>query len=60
VVTEITYDKDGDRLNIKASGKASMEGFRVLNTRMVEHDAWRPGTKVLCDFNLLDLSNIKK
>lgn len=60
MITEITYDEDRECLNIKASGKASVEGFGVLNTRMVEHHAWRPGTKVLCDFSVLDLSNINR
>ena len=58
MITEIAYDEDQQRLNIKASGNASVEGFQDLNTRMVEHHAWRLGTKVLCDFRALDLSNI--
>ena len=56
--TEMVYDEDRKRLNIKAYGSATVEGFRALNTGMVEHPAWQPGVKVLCDFSALDLSNI--
>ena len=60
MISEITYDEDRERLNIKTFGKASGEGFLALNTRMVEHPSWKPETKVLCDFSALDLSNISR
>lgn len=58
VITEIAYDEDRKHLSVKASGEASVEGFQSLNTKMVEHQSWRPGVKALCDFRALDLSNI--
>jgi hypothetical protein len=58
VNTEMAYDDDQKRLNIKAFGNATVDGFRALNAGMVEHAEWKSGTKVLCDFRALDLSNI--
>jgi hypothetical protein len=54
----MAYDQDQKRLNISASGNATVDGFGDLNTGMVAHPAWQPGVKVLCDFKALDLSNI--
>jgi len=60
VIYELFFDEDRKCFEIKASGKASVEGFLALDTELVEHHKWKPGTNVLYDLRDSDFRDLSR
>jgi len=57
---EIEFDREGATVTIRASGRASTEGFEAYLRELLGHPEWLPGKGILVDFRALDGSHLTK
>ena len=55
---EFQFQTDRGLVEVRAFGKATLEGFVGLDTKLVEHSCWTPGMRVMFDLRALDLSDL--
>ena len=55
---EFLFQKEFEIVEVRAFGRATLEGFIKLDTELVAHDLWTPGMGVLFDLRELDLRSL--